>query len=443
MVKFLIFLALLSGCFSPLKPVTVNTTACQIKFELRSTKYWKASELAPKLAASSQDEILAAGQSIFEVFMKYLEFEKHKDIFSRADLYPRPFSESEKSKVKKTYASEPAKIFLAQAICEWERKHEREARHRIQLLARSILRKKRLEEYEGVIERELRSYVSLRQLFYETVASVERNSAIPFLGLARIARSAGDWQQCLRLLADGLRTKDRDSVVLGEIVSIVQEQELKEMEVQCERFRAGQLRLDDFCLLLSSQQRKASLESNSDSGQLELGQMIQTLVAELGSEPLPAWDKVGPLLAEFRRRADPVIGNHTKSRIDLALAFFEMRLMSAAKDELQQIPEEDPNFGQTLCLLGQIHFEEGALLAAMECYQKCLRDERFKGLIHDEAEYQLIRIYVKLEDFGKAMIHLRDLESGGLLHSLLSPVLNHVESLYSVFMVASEKCNGF
>ena len=308
------------------------------------------------------------------------------------------------------YLPESAKIFLAQAICEWERKHEREARHRIQLLARSILRKKRLEEYEGVIERELRSYVSLRQLFYETVASVERNSAIPFLGLARIARSAGDWQQALRLLSDGLRTKDRDSVVLGEIVSIVKEQELKEMEVQCERYRSGQLRIDDFCLLLSSQQRKASFESSTDSGQLELGQMIQTLEAELGSEPLPAWDKVGPLLAEFRRRADPVIGNHTKSRIDLALAFFEMRLMSAAKDELQQIPEEDPNFGQSLCLLGQIQLEEGALLAAMECYQKCLRDDRFKGLVHDEAEYQLIRIYVKLEDFGKAMIHLRDLE---------------------------------
>lgn len=313
-------------------------------------------------------------------------------------------------KLAQKYLPESAKIFLAQAICEWERKNEREARHRIQLLARSILRKRRLEEYEGVIERELRSYVSLRQLFYETVASVERNSAIPFLGLARISRANGDWQHALRLLADGLRTKDRDSVVLGEIVSIVKETELKEMEVQCERYRAGQLRIDDFCLLLSSQQRKASLEAGTDSGQLELGQMIENLEAELGAEPQQAWDKVGPLLAEFRRRADPVIGNHTKSRIDLALAFFEMRLMTAAKDELQQIPEEDANFGQALCLLGQIQLEEGALLAAMECYQKCLRDERFRGLVHDEAEYQLIRIYVKLEDFGKAMIHLRDLE---------------------------------
>lgn len=313
-------------------------------------------------------------------------------------------------KLAQKYLPESAKIFLAQAICEWERKHEREARHRIQLLARAILRKKRLEEYEGVIERELRSYVSLRQLFYETVASVERNSAIPFLGLARIARSAGDWQHALRLLSDGLRTKDRESVVLGEIIDIVQNQNLKEMEVQCDRYRAGQLRVDDFCLLLSSQQRKASLETSSDSGQMDLSQMIENLEAELGSEPLPAWDKVGSLLAEFRRRADPVIGSHTKSRIDLALAFFEMRLMSAAKEELQQIPEEEPDFGQVLCLLGQIHFEEGALLAAMESYQKCLRDERFRGPVHNEAEYQLIRIYVKLEDFGKAMIHLRDLE---------------------------------
>lgn len=302
------------------------------------------------------------------------------------------------------------KLLLAQAICQFERKNEREARHKIQELAKLVLRKKRLEEYWLVIERELKPYSQLRQYFYETVSSIERNSAIPFLGLAQLYRRRGDADGAIRQLATALRTRDREAKVLAELESILDDQGLKSLGVQLERYRQGDLSNDDLYLLLtSSPSRETEAEA---SGEMELGQMIEKLEEELGeSEPPPNIDQVGPLLAEFRARAHPIIGQDSKSRIALALAFFEMKLFSASRDELKQIEEEDPNFGESLCLLGQIHWEEGTFLAALDVYQKCLRIDRYRGTrIGDEAEYQLARIYLKLQDYGKAMIHLRELE---------------------------------
>jgi tetratricopeptide (TPR) repeat protein len=96
--------------------------------------------------------------------------------------------------------------------------------------------------------------------------------------------------------------------------------------------------------------------------------------------------------------------------MDLALAFFEMQLFAPAVSELKLIQAHDPYFAEAQCLLGQVRFAEKSFLLALEAFQTALRDSGENTRLKSDAEYQLIKVYLKLEDFGKAMVHLRELE---------------------------------
>lgn len=311
------------------------------------------------------------------------------------------------------FLPESSKLLLAASICEWERKNEREAKKKMHALAKTVLRRHRLREYSHLIDTELAKYPTLRQAYYEAIASVERNTALPFIGLARVSLGRGDRTKALNYLVDGLKTGDQQGQVLKEITTILANDGQQELLVQVDRFRTNQLALEDLCLLLGANGRAIADPRTETPRELELGEMIEKLEEELGgNEPAAGgWDKVGPLLNEFRRRAHPVIGNDSRSRLDLALAFYEMRLFQASREELREIGPGDALHPEALCLLGQIFLSEGSVLQAMETYQEILREERnLNQTVRNEAEYQLIRIYVKLEDFGKAMIHIRGLE---------------------------------
>src|SRR6185437_14470196 len=132
--------------------------------------------------------------------------------------------------------------------------------------------------------------------------------------------------------------------------------------------------------------------------------------AEIGVDLEASLDTVAPLVKEFRRKSQPILAGDAKTRLDMALAFFEMGLVNDARDELRPIDPSDPYYPESQALLGEILFAEGSDLGALEAYQNCLRDERATVEMVREGKYKLLQIYYRLGDLRQALAQAQELE---------------------------------
>jgi tetratricopeptide (TPR) repeat protein len=301
------------------------------------------------------------------------------------------------------------KPYVYQAVCELRLSHGHEARKMMMGLARCAVRIQRVEGVSAYVERKLLAHPGLRQIYYLELVELDRTDAAPFIRLAEISRLKKAWPDVQHHLWQAFLTKTREEEVLVRLRELFVEMDWKEQLTHLDRYQEGKLSRSDLKALVTG--GGATAVSNNEVQQVEpnLRELIGHLESELNLESRKDLDDVGPLVREFTARAEKIVRDDSKARIDLALAFFEMGLHVAARDQLKEIPPENARYLESQCLLAEILLSEGKDLDALAIYQRCQHSDA-PAAIRCEAEYRLIDIYMRLGDVGQALIHFRSLQ---------------------------------
>lgn len=308
-------------------------------------------------------------------------------------------------------APESARLHLQLAVCEMGIGDLSSAQQEVKNFAAIAMKKRQTEIYRPYLETQLKELPALRQVFYEACLETDRTSAQNFLELAKALVQQKKWEDAQKTLINALKTRDQAEGVVAALKEVLTERGLDEAAGRLEAFAEGKLELKDLLVVLSEGKKmSAPAPVASPVEEKSLHDLIHALEEQIGGELDEKPDTVQPLLREFKAKANDVLGKDAKARIDMALAFFEMGLMDAARDELSQVAPTDPLYLEGRCLLGQIHVSEGGDLGALEVFQACLRDDRIAPEVRNECQYQLIQIYFRLGDYAQALQVCTELE---------------------------------
>lgn len=316
---------------------------------------------------------------------------------------------------------ESARLYVQKARIALSLGKEIDAHSAMKEFSQYTLLKKRIEEYSSYMESQLGDAPSLRTIFYESLLEIERTSSFAFIGLARALKDQNHLSRARAVLLSALQTKDRQPAVLSELKEVLGRANGEEALQFLGKFESGDLNYEDLVSLLGTNaQEKPGKKSPKKTEntfaaaefteEKNLKTLIEDLEKELGITVDEGRDKIEPLVKEFRRRSEKVLGNDAQARIDMAVAFFEMGLYRDAIDTVKDLAVEDPLYLTAQGLTASIHLAEGSTLAALEVYQAALRNEHLSAEQQKEFLYQTAEIYRKLGDNELALDVLGRLE---------------------------------
>jgi len=310
------------------------------------------------------------------------------------------------------------RLYVQLALCEEGEGNPESADRAMALFSRHVLEKRsRFGEYRRYLESRCGANPRLRLVFYDRLIELDRTDAAAFLAKARAHEELGNQSRALRALVDGLKTRTREreviealdgfairagNPVVADLIKENREDRLSRADLVA--------RLETVAMAPPATSRPAPRTPASPEADKSLAQLVDELERELGVEIEDRVDNVVPLVREFRRRSDALVGHDSRARRDLAMAFFEMGLREDALEELAKIPATDPLYPETRCLAGTVLLAAGGELGALEAFRACLRDDRAPLSAKDEAVYQLVGIYTRLGDVKQALELALELE---------------------------------
>jgi tetratricopeptide (TPR) repeat protein len=322
-----------------------------------------------------------------------------------------------------------SRLHLTKSVCLWELKRADEALSEIEHFAVLTLRQSSVNEYLAWASDKLRSHLKLHQRLLEKVLAIDRTRPEFFFQLARVLFERGKVNRALETAFNGIQTGPDD----GAGVSLLKEflnhsgrtADLSHLEKMVQKtLSLEQVRK----LIIGTSDSSGSLPSKSglaSSGQLTsppaheepspgtLRSLIQELEEELGGRP-KGIEPISDLVAEFTHKALRVLGEDSKSLIDLGIAYKEMGLISESKEILIHIAEEDALYPQAQVLIGEIEFDQESWMGALDVFQKLLRREQLEESIQKESLYYVSRLFFQLGDYAKARLfadHLMQMDS--------------------------------
>lgn len=308
-----------------------------------------------------------------------------------------------------------ARVYIQLALCDMALGDESSARAAMENFAKYVVRKKHLTEYREYLETNLKTFPRLRQVFYDAILQLDRTNAEPFLWHADASIEANDFRLAKKMLVKALMTKTHREEVLTRLRKVLEDLKAGEELRALDAHEKGELSLDDCVLLLSGKSPEQSVPPVLPSAELSLSEMssedkdLDTLIKdiehELGIAIEEKHEDVRPLVREFRRRSDAVISSDSKTRIDLAAAFFEMGLTQDAREELGRIDDGDPLYLEAQLLIADVLFREESYLGALDIVQQCLRHRDMTESLSLEAQYKLVLTYQRLGDCRQALCH--------------------------------------
>lgn len=314
-------------------------------------------------------------------------------------------------------SSDSARLHLQKArICS-SMEQRGEAEKAMKDFASLTLQKKRTHEYAAAMESQLEELPSLRAIFYEAVLEIERTSSFAFLGLARAQKTLGEFAKARSTLFSALKMRDKEEEVLGELKSVLEMQKDPDAIPFVEKYESGELKLEDLISLLDGpkksphrSKKEHTLTSHPFTEERNLRTLIEDLEKELGIKVDEDHDKVEPLVKEFRKRSEPIIGKDSRAKLDMGVAFYEMGLYKDAIDTVRGLEVTDPLYVDAQGLIANIYNAEGSQLSALDVYQNILRIETLTMEQKKEYLYQTAEIYRKLGDYDLALEVLGRLE---------------------------------
>ncbi len=316
-----------------------------------------------------------------------------------------------KALLKKAIELSPqsARLYVQLALVENTVGNDDGAIRAMEKFSQIAIGRNKAKEYLLYLEKYLPHLPSLRQIFYRSQLKLDRTDAGPFLDYAQAAIEKSDWEDAREMLVDALKTKSRASEVVEKLKAVFTALGLADAQRALESFAAERMPLKDLLSLLGRKVKSKGDADSEASGQAtdspdeSLDSLIERLEGEIGVELHERHDNVRPLISEFRRRSDSILKSDAKTRMDLAMAFFDMGLVDDARSELAAVEPSDAHYRDAQMLTGEILFQEGFFLEALEVFQSCLRDDGAGGNLKTEAAYKLAQTYERLGDDAKAL----------------------------------------
>lgn len=309
---------------------------------------------------------------------------------------------------------ESPRLYLQMALCDSAIGDEHSARDHMDLFSRYALQKKeKTAEYREYLELELKDKPELRQVFYDYKLKLDRTDGGPFIARAKALMEQSEKEAALKALLDALRTKTHDNEAIELLREVFKWRNDREGLDFLASFESGKLTRRDFLDLVAPRKEKEKQEERRAEPLPEeetMTDLIAQLEASLGIQIDEPHDSVKPLIKEFRRRSQAILGGDSKARIDMGLAYFEMGLVEEACGELKMVTPTDKRYPEALCLMGEILYSTGSDLGALEVFQNCLRTDQASDDVKNEARYKLVQIYTRLGDWQQAVDHARALE---------------------------------
>jgi tetratricopeptide (TPR) repeat protein len=304
-----------------------------------------------------------------------------------------------------------AKLHLQLAICTESKGETEQANSAMADFSQIVIERGKVEQYRSVVDATLKQYPRLRERFFDAVLQLDRTGAEAYLGRAQSLKEQGDSQGALKVLLEALQTGAEKDQVLEAMEEMLRTHGKAEALIHLGRYREGKISTDNLLVLLRGSARE------NEPGELEpvvhetpLKDLIEELEKEIGGTLQNPADEIAPLLKEFRRRSQPILGVDARARMDMALAFFEMGLVREAAEELAVVPESDPLHAEAQALAGEIALSTGNHLAALDAFQNALRSTHRSEEVEREARYKLVQVFYRLGDLRQAFSQAAELE---------------------------------
>ena len=304
-----------------------------------------------------------------------------------------------------------ARLYVLKAVLAHKLSMDQDRLEALKSFIDHSLESGKLVEYVTYLEDQMRELPNVRHLFFEELIKIERTSSFAFLGLARTCAEIGLFGRAKSVLLDALNLKDSHSKVIESLTSVLKACNGNHEVEYLEKYKRGEMNLRQLeALVKTGDEQKPVLSISDLEGEKDLKGLIDELERELGVSVDIDIDSVKPLVSEFRRRVNRVLGSDAKARIDIALAFYEMGLFDDANDELKNISGENPLFIEALSLQGKIFIEQGADLRALQSYQTILRQNEIGTESVKDALFHLVEIYTRMNDLKMALECANNLE---------------------------------
>jgi tetratricopeptide (TPR) repeat protein len=227
-----------------------------------------------------------------------------------------------------------ARLHLQLALCTEIQGETQQANDSIARFSQIILEKGKVEQYRPVVESTLKDHPRLRELFFDAVLQLDRTGSEAFLGRAKSLKEQGDEAGALKVLLEALQTGSEKDQVLDAMQELLRTHGKAEALIHLGRYREGKISTENFLVLLRGSAREpGSFEDAPVVHEKPLKSLIEELEKEMGETLDNPADEIAPLLKEFRRRSQPILGVDARARMDMALAFFEMGLVREAQEE--------------------------------------------------------------------------------------------------------------
>ncbi len=312
-------------------------------------------------------------------------------------------------------------VFHARVLAEMQLPDEAKAAAR---LAFDWVNRKpdRYHEYRTYLERELLDFPQVKEAFFERSKEIERQAAEKDIELARRLKGDGDLSGAMRAFLRALASRTQDGPALAGAEKILHETQNEKGRRYFDSFRAGQLSRKDLITLLAPDEgellRATEVRQPEELGvdsprELTLGDLVAEIERELDADvnAAPPPEAAAPQdFAKFRKRAEATLQSDPKSRIDLAIGYFEMGLTEVAFEELRAVPASHDLFLRARCLLGEFLLRVDEPLKALPALQECLHDVRISADEANSVRYHLAKTYVRLGDWPRAMVEIEALE---------------------------------
>jgi tetratricopeptide (TPR) repeat protein len=317
-------------------------------------------------------------------------------------------------------STKSARLYVQRALIEHGLGNSLEARAAIDLFSHYAMEKKNAESYGRYLDEHASTHPDWRQMFYEAVLQIDRTRSWPLIGLARAFEAQENSAGAEKALLEALQTKDDLKAVKNELLRLWEGLGKADAIASLQRMEDGKITPDEFLLLVSGKQKSRTKAQPRPMeiappptlacDERDLKSLIFDLEKELGVELENKRDSIEPLLKEFRSRAQEVLGEDERGHLDMALAYYEMELFQASREEIQYIKETSPFYVEAQCLLAEVYRAEGAELQSLDVYQKCLRDPNLTEDQSVHCMYQLAQLFIRLGDPKKATSLLEGVE---------------------------------
>jgi tetratricopeptide (TPR) repeat protein len=350
----------------------------------------------PKLVLDSARKLEAAGQKKEAA----LQFSLLAQFLIKNHRYTEAMKLVEKS--LKLYTNFP-RAYLQRAVCAVELKDLPVALKSISELAKKVIAAKKIDKYIDFVRSEFKNQFEVKVKFFETVISIDRTMAKPFIELASVLIDMKEFKKAQEKLLNALKIEGTKEKVIELLKETIEENKIEKGLEHLKALQSGKISIDDFITLLKPQAPSFEMASKSFvTLEKKINTLIFDLMEEVGLNPKEDIDQVKPLLNEFKNKSKKVLEGEDPTRVDLAIAFFEMGFLEAAEEQLLLVKKESPSFLKAQLLLSEIYSDQNSDMSALETIQKVLRLAEPDSSYEKDARYKLIVIFMRLEDYEKA-----------------------------------------